>query len=334
MYAINLADANFSLILCRGLALLMYPLSEARNLASAGSPRVGCVLKKKTMAYAQIRVRRLNNSNLASTEKHNARLFSPDDMPDNIDTSQSRENQMMFCRSEWAEEKLSMQEMVERRLKELNVKGIKKNSTKAIEVVVSVSDPNFFTASGGYSPLGYGSNEMKWLEDTYFGHDNIVCGYLHMDESKPHWHFICIPAKEKEVAYKNRYGSGKKIEMRLCANDIIHGYNEEGVHKLSDMQQKYYEHCQERYGHIVPFWRGLLAEEQRRKYIERTDADIARYKKEQEWAAARNAAALAQAKIQYYDSVIERQDKSRQKDSYQWDKGSEVPEWSWGKRGR
>ena len=93
---------------------------------------------------------------------------------------------MMFCRSDWEDESLSMQEMVERRIKELGVKGIKKNSTKAIEVIVSVSDPTFFNGGVSYDPLGYGSNEMKWLEDTYFGQGNVVCGYLHEDESKPH----------------------------------------------------------------------------------------------------------------------------------------------------
>jgi hypothetical protein len=281
------------------------------------------------MAYAQIRVRRLNNSNLASTEKHNARLFSPDDIPDNIDTSQSRQNRMMFCRDEWDDEQLSLREMVDRRIKELGVKGIKKNSTKAIEVVVSVSDPKFFKESGGYCPLGYGSNEMKWLEDTYFGQGNVVCGYMHMDESKPHWHFICIPANEKEVAYKNRYGSGTKLEMRLCANDII-----DGKEKLSAIQDAYHEHCSARYGHIVPFYRGLRAEDEKREYTQKTDAKLARYQEAEQFAEMKLLAQEAQQKVKELDKIIEKQTKSRRSPSYQWDKNSEVPEWSWGKRGR
>lgn len=281
------------------------------------------------MAYAQIRVRRLNNSNLASTEKHNARLFTPEDMPDNIDISQSGQNRIMFCRSDWEDEQLSMQEMVERRLQELKVKGIKKNSTKAIEVVVSVSDPSFFNGINSYSSLGYGSNEMKWLEDTYFGRGNVLCGYLHEDESKSHWHFICIPAAEKEVAYKNRYGSGIKKEMRLCANDII-----DGKEKLSAIQETYYEHCQSRYGHIVPFWRGLKAEVQKRQYTEKTDAKLAVYKEAEQYAEMKQLAKEAQDKVQQFDQTIEKQTKSRQRKDYQWDKKAEVPEWSWGKRGR
>lgn len=281
------------------------------------------------MAYAQIRVRRLNNGNLASTEKHNARLFSPEEMPDNINISQSGQNRMIVCRSDWEDEQLSMQEMVERRLQELKVKGIKKNSTKAIEVVVSVSDLNFFNASGGYCPLGYGSNEMKWLEDTYFGQGNVVCGYMHMDETKPHWHFICIPAKEKEVAYKNRYGSGTKLEMRLCANDII-----DGKEKLSAIQDAYHEHCSTRYGHIVPFYRGLRAEDEKREYTLKTDAKLARYQEAEQFAEMKLLAQEAQQKVKELDKIIEKQTKSRQSPSYQWDKNSEVPEWSWGKRGR
>lgn len=281
------------------------------------------------MAYAQIRVRRLNNSNLASTEQHNARLFSPNDIPDNIDTSQSRQNRIMFCRSDWGDEQLSMQEMVDKRIKELGVKGIKKNSTKAIEVVVSVSDPAFFNGVASYDPLGYGSNEMKWLEDTYFGRGNVVCGYMHMDESKPHWHFICIPAKEKEVAYKNRYGSGTKLEMRLCANDII-----DGKDKLSAIQDAYHEHCSARYGHIVPFWRGLRAEEQKREYTQKTDAKLAKYKETEQYAEMKLLAQEAQQKVKELDKTIEKQTKSRQSSSYQWDRNAEVPEWSWGKKGR
>lgn len=281
------------------------------------------------MAYAQIRVRRLNNGNLATTEKHNARLFSPDEYPDNIDMSRTHENRMLFCRSDWEEEQLGMQEMVDRRLKELEVKGIKKNSTKAIEVVVSISDSSFFSGIVSYDPLGYGSNEMKWLEDTYFGRGNVVCGYMHMEESKPHWHFICIPAKEKEVAYKNRYGSGTKLEMRLCANDII-----DGKEKLSAIQEAYYEHCKGSYGHIVPFWRGLKAEVQKRQYTEKTDAKLAAYKEAEQYAEMKQLAKEAQDKVQQFDQTIEKQTKSRQRKDYQWDKKAEVPEWKWGKRGR
>lgn len=281
------------------------------------------------MAYAQIRVRRLNSANLASTEKHNARLFSPDEIPDNIDISRCGQNSIMVCRPDWEDEQLSMQEMIERRLSELNVKGIKKNSTKAIEVVVSISDPAFFNGINSYSPLGYGHNEMKWLEDTYFGQGNVVCGYMHMDETKPHWHFICIPAAEKEVSYKNRYGTGFKREMRLCANDII-----DGKEKLSSLQQAYYEHCKARYGHIVPFWRGLKAEIQKRQYTEKTDAKLAAYKKTEQYAEMKLLAKEAQDKVQQFDQTIEKQTKSRQRPSYKWDKKAEVPEWKWGKRGR
>jgi hypothetical protein len=282
------------------------------------------------MAYAQIRVRRLNNGNLATTEKHNARLFTPDDIiPDNIDTSQSRQNRMMFCRDEWDDERLSLRDMVDKRIKELGVKGIKKNSTKAIEVVVSVSDPKFFKESGGYCPLGYGSNEMKWLEDTYFGQGNVVCGYMHMDESKPHWHFICIPAAEKEVAYKNRYGSGIKREVRLCANDII-----DGKEKLSAIQDAYHEHCSARYGHIIDFYRGLRAEKQKREYTQKTDAKLAAYKEAEQYAEMKQLAQEAQEKVHQFDKTIEKQNKSRQRKDYQWDKNAEVPEWSWGKKGR
>ena len=101
------------------------------------------------MAYAQIRVRRLNNSNLASTEKHNARLFSPEECPDNIDMSKTIQNRMLYCRSAWEDEQLGMQEMVERRLKELKVKGIKSNSTKASNKAIIAPTEGAVTLTSG-----------------------------------------------------------------------------------------------------------------------------------------------------------------------------------------
>lgn len=296
----------------------------------AGSPRVGLRPKNKGMAYAQIRVRSISSGSISSTEVHNKRLFSSEDCPDNIDISRTAENHIIYARDEWADENKSLADMIYSREKELGVKGIRQNSIHAIEVVVSVSDINFFQSpQGGYSTYGYGLNEMKWLEDNYFGRGNVLCGYLHSDESKPHWHFICLPVKEKEISFKNRYGSGTKKEMRLAAQDFIGGAN-----KLHYLQEAYYKHCKARYGHIVPFWRGLLAEEQKRQYTQKTDHQLNKYREAEQYAEMKLLAKEAQEKVQQYDQTIEKKNQSRQRPSYQWDKNSEVPEWKWGKRGR
>ena len=199
------------------------------------------------MAYSQIRVRRLNNKNIKSAEKHGPKFFH---------------------RIGW--EELPLRKIIDERIKELGVCGIKKNSTKAIEVMVSISDLKFFNQ---YFYMDFGKNEKEWLERTYFGEGNVVCGYVSEVRNKYYWFFIGIPVKEKEVAYRNRYGTGKKIEMRLCANDIIDGYTtviiddrEQRILKLSNMQQKYFEHCRDTYGHVIELWRGLKAEDQKRKY--------------------------------------------------------------------
>ena len=198
------------------------------------------------MAYSQIRVRRLNNKNIKSAEKHGPKFFH---------------------RIGW--EELSLRKIIDERIKELGVCGIKKNSTKAIEVMVSISDLKFFNR---YFYMDFGKNEKEWLERTYFGEGNVVCGYVSEVRNKYYWFFIGIPVKEKEVAYRNRYGTGKKIEMRLCGGDIV-----DGKEKLSNMQQKYFEHCRDTYGHVIELWRGLKAEDQKRKYIQQTDYKIGEY---------------------------------------------------------
>lgn len=278
------------------------------------------------MAYAQIRVRSISAGKINSTERHNKRLFDEGQTPDNIDAARTGMNSMLYARDEWAEQDTPLAEMIRQREEELEIKGIRKNSVHAIEVVVSVSDPKFFDNSGGnsYDPSGYGSNEMKWLEDKYFGRGNVLCGYLHADEGKYHWHFVCLPVVEKEVSFKNRYGSGTRKEMRLAAQDFIGGAD-----KLHDLQDAYHEHCKARYGHIVPFWRGLLAEEQKRAYIEKTDHRIAMYREAGQWAEMKILAEEAQKKLQKYDQTIEKQNKTRQAKNYKWDKKSEVPEWKW-----
>ena len=164
----------------------------------------------------------------------------------------------------------------------------------------------------------------KCDEDKYFGQGNVLCGYLHLDEGKPHWHFLCLPVREKEVTYKNRHGKGTKIEMRLAAQDFIGGGD-----KLHDLQDAYHEHCKARYGHIMEFWRGLLAEEQKRAYVQKTDHLMAKYREEEKLAEMKLLAAEAQEKLKQLDEKIDKQNRTRRSEKYEWDKKSEVPEWKW-----
>lgn len=284
------------------------------------------------MAYAQIRVRSISASDMTSTEIHNARRYAEGCIPENIDPKRSNNNTIHYNKEKYRT--MSLEETIYNREKELNVKGIKKNSIHAIEVVVSISDAAFFE---DYSLAGYASNEQKWLEDEYFGVDNVLLSYLHTDEGKYHVHFICIPAKEKEIKWKNRNGEGTHNEFRLCAQDIIGGRE-----KLSELQTRYYEHCNARYGHIVPFFRGLKAEDQKRVYTQKTNHLLDQYRakgKEITTEVERTELIMQiDSTIKTYgeninilNQRIEKQNRDRQRPGYNWQHGFDVEEWKGGR---
>ncbi len=293
------------------------------------------------MAYSQIRVRRLSIGDFAETEKHDARHYDADECPENIDPHRSINNMIDYDEERY--KNMTLKQIILKREDELAVKGIKKNSTHAIEIICSISDPDFFRK---YSETGFMHNERKYLE-RIFGEGNVLVAYLHNDESKPHVHYIVLPVKKREVKYKNRFGEGSKIELRLSASDYI-----DGTEKLQQLQEDYYHHCLERYGHYIEIWRGLRAEEQKKRYVQKTDHIIGKLRK----AAADAQKALDWIKylelnkqiekksreaipvIQKFDEKIEEQN-SRRKASkgYNWKKSWEPAEPGWKKtkgRGR
>lgn len=102
-----------------------------------------------------------------------------------------------------------------------------------------------------------------------YGNENIVSTSLHFDETNPHAHVIIVPIVKKEVKWKNRNGEGTKVENRLCARDYC------GKVNLRKLQQEFYEFCKpigQKIG--VEFYRGTLAEEQKKIYTQKTDHSI------------------------------------------------------------
>lgn len=290
------------------------------------------------MAYAQIRLRRISMGDIDSTEKHNARRYDIAECPENIDSNWSADNLTDFDSDEW--EKIPLKQIIQQREAQIGVKAIKANSTHAIEVVLSVSDRKFFEGHNSYDPRGFMSNEWKWLEEK-FGQGNVLAAYLHMDESKPHVHFIVLPVREKEVRFKNRYGEGTKKEWRLSASDYV-----DGEDKLSYWQQIYFEHCRDRYGHLMEFWRGTKAEKQKTQYVLQTDHVLGHIRKQLEYAQEvqdqdkveelakklENESKTRMQNIQELDRIIEKQSRSRKPEKgYDWTKSWKLAEPGWQK---
>lgn len=287
------------------------------------------------MAYAQIRIRRISMSDIDSTEKHNARHYAIDEYPENIDPKKSVLNRIEFNQEDW--KKRSLKEIILQREIEIGIKAIKSNSTHALEVVLSVSEKVFFEK---YESSGYMMNEWKWLEEK-FGEDNVLAAYIHKDESKIHVHYIVLPVKEKDVKYKNRYGEGVRKEWRLAASDYV-----DGKEKMEEWQQIYFEHCRDRYGHIMEFWRGTKAEEQKRKYTQETDHILGKIRSEIKYALelqdlekVDKLAKLLEKesikrieKIQELNETIESQKRSRRPErGYDWAKSWKLAEPGWKK---
>lgn len=225
------------------------------------------------MSYAFIRVRSLTASKLASCEKHNARQYEPNEIPDNIRQEEMDRNDHMVYNLKFEESKLSLYDEIHLREKVLNVKGVRADSVKAIEIVLTINDDNFFNDC--YSPRGYFSNAAKWIEQKY-GKHCIVSSSEHFDETRPHAHFVIMPLTEKEVHWKNRNGSGTKMERRYCAQDILGSPD-----KLRQLQSDYHEFANsytQRYN--IELTRGVDAREQTRVYTERTNHELAEISKQ------------------------------------------------------
>ena len=285
------------------------------------------------MAYAQIRLRRISMCDIDLTEKHNARHYDIDECPENIDPKKSSLNRTEFDQEDW--NKKSLKDIIKQREAEIGVKAIKSNSTHALEVVCSVSEKEFFDK---YEASGYMLNEWKWLEEK-FGEGNVLAAYIHKDESKTHVHYIVLPVKEKEVKFKNRYGEGVRKEWRLAASDYV-----DGKEKMEEWQQIYFEHCRDRYGHIMEFFRGSKAENQKRKYTQETDyilgkirAQIKYAQEVQDLEKADKLAKLLEKEstkrmeyIQELDDQIEIQKKNRRPErGYDWAKSWKLAEPGW-----
>ena len=222
------------------------------------------------MAFGIIRVRNLKMGDLASTDKHNARLYKDEkEYPENINPDGYFNARYFKEETDWLSEDGefigTLKGAVQDELR--GVTGLRSNSNVAIEFVVSVSDKK---AWNRYEPSGFFSEASKFIESKY---GNIVAQYEHLDESNPHVHFVVVPTETKIIKWKNKQGSGEREEKRLNSRDITGG-----PLKLRKLQDDYHKwlidnNWGQKMG--VEFYRGTKVENQTKEYLQRTSHEIA-----------------------------------------------------------
>jgi hypothetical protein len=220
------------------------------------------------MAYGLIRVRRISMDDISSTEKHNFRLYeNENDMPKNINKTDSdfgfTGSYVYLGNEEREPEKGSLKKVIEDKIKLENVKGIRKNSSVALEYSLGINDMKVWE---NYSPKGFFANATKWIEERH-GKGSVVAVSHHFDESNPHAHIIVVPTKEKEVKWKNKNGKGVRTEVRLNTREFTS--QKKDLSKLQDDYHKFVKGFEMKMG--VEFYRGTKAEHQLKIYSDLTD---------------------------------------------------------------
>lgn len=232
------------------------------------------------MAVGIIRMRSLSSEDISSTEKHNARLYESKKLyPKNIDPNGKFDAEYYAETpngiSAYSPTEKSLENVIQERIKKHQVKGIRKNSTLALEYVCTINDKNVWD---NYSFSGFVSNTEKWLEDRH-GKCSVVATYKHEDESNPHVHFIIVPVKKKTVKWKNQNGAGTREEARLNAREFTTG-QEGGRKAMRQLQNDYHSHLIKRYGEGednkfgTPLFRGTLVENQTKEYQRATNHEL------------------------------------------------------------
>jgi len=214
------------------------------------------------MARGTFRVRNVSAHEIASTERHNMRLYPAEKMP-NVNPELTPKNLFYICNGQ-----SSIQEALPEYLQGVTVR---KNSVVAIEFVMGAS-ADFFNKN--YDTHGYLSKCMDFIGDRY-GWKNMLSWHMHFDESTPHVHVLIVPIREKTVKWKNQNGEGEKKEKRLCARDIT-GHPD----KLRQMHDDFYRVIRPM-GVIAgaEFEPRISVEEQTKEYSRKTDYRIAEIKR-------------------------------------------------------
>ena len=180
--------------------------------------------------FAILRTKRIkDNGAVGKAVAHNLRSK----YQNNVDKSRSNQNEILIdelCFQN-ANSENGYSDLLDDYYKKVEAKQ-KGNSVKAMEFVLTAS-PEFFKQASA-KQLNEWKKEQVAFAKKEFG-DNLKFAVLHMDESNPHIHLMVSVEEKKAVKYKNRYGSGEKMQTTLNARRFNREY-------LKNLQTRYAEH--------------------------------------------------------------------------------------------
>ena len=196
------------------------------------------------MAYAILRARKMKTAGqMAGMQRHN-------DRTNNVRNADSDLEHLNINHSLY--DTGSIYEDVTKHIEEKEVKGVRSDSVKCIELLLTAS-PEFFPTEkyqkedGTYDLRGLGMERWeKFQEKAFdfleeeFGGDNVVNFSCHFDEKTPHIHAYVVPVVEKTRHWKNKSKNGvikkgKTVSNGLSAADYL-GDKE----KLRTLQTKFW----------------------------------------------------------------------------------------------
>lgn len=128
-------------------------------------------------------------SNLSGAYNHN---YRQGDKPENVAGEKSHLNQELIALQNGE----TYADAYRRRIKEGGVKTVRKNNTKAIEVMLTYNQKN---VPPDFSLDAWSQANVEWLQET-FGKENVVSAVLHLDETTPHIHAVIVPVKDGKLA--------------------------------------------------------------------------------------------------------------------------------------
>lgn len=195
------------------------------------------------MAYAILRTQKMStNGQMGGMQKHN-------DRQGKTWSVKNADKDLTWRNDNWTlPETTNIIEAVEKNIKDHKVKGIRNDSVRCIEVLMTFS-PEWVKFNkvkgedGKYNLTGSQEDVDRWVlfrQEAFkflqhkFGKNNLVNYSIHMDEKTPHIHAYVTPIVKKEVKWKNQKGDGKKIQNKLCARDFLGGYN-----KMQTLQDEF-----------------------------------------------------------------------------------------------
>lgn len=229
------------------------------------------------MSFGIIRVRELRSTtDVANSEIHNGRQYDSYGLPTPENIKPTETMYRLFTHSVNSNCSTA-NEAISARFKETGVK-VRTDSVLALEYVVSLSPDAMKKIGESYSTSTLLDSLVGFVIEKH-GNDNLISVSKHFDESNPHAHVIVTPIIEKEVKWKNRRGEGVRKENRLSARDFTG--NKGLLRQLQTDYHKYittpnvdgfYLDLKKRFG--VEIHRGVLAENQLKKYTKETIAEI------------------------------------------------------------